>query len=165
MNVRPRALGDLEELVEVAARVRKIDGYPVYLRDNDFRLFLTRPIPLDAWVAEANGHVVGHVALNSQTHPAAMAVVREAGFSGEVGVVARLLVDPVARRQGLGTRLLERAQAEAVEQGRVPVLDVLASAATAINLYLARGWQQLGRCEFEIPGHGLVEEIIFAAPC
>ena len=165
VRVRPRLTQDLEGLVKVATRVQELDGYPAYLPDNDLHRFLARPVALAAWVAEAAGRVVGHVALNSESHPGAMAVVRDAGIAGEVGVVARLLVDPVARRRGLGARLLEQARAEAIGRGRVPVLDVVASAAPAISLYRASGWQEVGRCEFAItPGQAPVEEIVFAAP-
>jgi hypothetical protein len=50
--VRPRRSSDLDELVELAARVRAMDDYPLYLPDNDFGRFLTEPNPLAAWVAE-----------------------------------------------------------------------------------------------------------------
>ena len=149
-------------LVEVAKRVHESDGYPAYLPDNDFHRFLTRPTALAAWVVEIDGTVAGHVALNSESHPAAMAIVRDAGIGGEVGVVARLLVDPEVRRRGLGARLLEQARAEAARQDRTPVLDVVASATAAIGLYRANGWQELGRCKFEISEHEPIEEIIFS---
>ena len=162
--VRPRLDQDLAELVKVAARVQEVDGYPAYLPDNDFHRFLTRPTALAAWVAEADGRAVGHVALNAESHPGAMTVIRKAGVASEVGIVARLFVDPAVRCMGLGTRLLEQARGEAVRQGRLPVLDVVASAIIAIGMYRSRGWQELGRCEFAALGQMPIEEIIFAAP-
>lgn len=164
MAVRARVAEDLDALVGVARRVRDLDGYPAFLPGGDFYRFLTRPESLAAWVAESDGSVVGHVALNSQSHPAAMAVVRDAGIAGEVGVVARLLVDPLARAQGIGALLLQEARVEAVRRGRIPVLDVVASSTPAIGLYLASGWKELGRCRFEISGHEPIEEIIFVHP-
>jgi GNAT superfamily N-acetyltransferase len=164
VSVRPRLGQDLEALVEVAARVREVDGYPAYLSDNDFHGFLTRPAALAPWVAEVDGEVVGHVALSPESHPEAMAIVRKAGITGEIGVVGRLLVDPAVRRQGLGAHLLEKARDAAVRQSRVPVLDVVVSAAPAISLYRESGWEELGRCKFEVPGDAPIEEVIFGAP-
>lgn len=164
VEVRPRLTTDLGELVEVAARVRELDGYPAYLPGDDLRRFVTCPGSLGAWVAEAEGRVVGHVALNPGSHTEAMEVVRDAGIIGELGVVARLLVEPSVRGCGLGTRLLGQAQAEAIGQDRTPVLDVVASAVAAISLYRASGWYELGRCEFVMPDQAPIEEIVFAAP-
>ncbi|HEV2370314.1 MAG TPA: GNAT family N-acetyltransferase [Acidimicrobiales bacterium] len=160
--IGPRLPEDLKPLVNIAGQVRELDGYPSYLPDDDFHRFLTRPEPVGAWVAVVEGRVVGHVALNSESHAGVMAVIREAGIDDEVGVVARLLVDPAVRRLGMGGRLLEQATAEAVAQGQVPVLDVVVSAGPAIRLYRASGWQELGRCEFAMPGLAPIEEIVFA---
>lgn len=51
--------------------------------------------------------------------------------------VARLLVDPEARRQGVGRNLLEQARRAAVESGHCPMLDVVETpkAEAAISLY------------------------------
>ena len=87
MRVRPRLSRDLEALVEVAARVRDRDGYPAYLPHDDFHGFLTTPAAVAAWVAEVDDTVVGHVALNFESHPAAMAVLRGAGIAGDLRVV------------------------------------------------------------------------------
>ncbi|MGH9920395.1 MAG: GNAT family N-acetyltransferase, partial [Nitrososphaerales archaeon] len=135
MRVRARTTADLDDLVEVAARVRAVDLYPLYLPDDDLHRFLTRPVPLSAWVAEVDHRVVGHVSLNSESNPQVMKVLRQSGITGDVGVVARLLVEPAARRRGLGALLLEQARSEAEAQGRTPVLDVVASATSAIALY------------------------------
>ena len=95
-----------------------------------------------SWVAEVDNRVVGHVALHCESHPRAMETVRVSGITGELGVVARLMVDPSARRRGLGALLLEHARGDAVARGRVPVLDVVASATPAINLYVEQGWKE-----------------------
>ncbi len=164
MTIRARAAVDLTPLVDVAARVRARDGYPAYLPGGDFQRFLTRPPALAAWVVEVDGQVAGHVSLLTESHHQAMAVVRSSGITGEVGVVARLLVDPRFRRRGLGARLLEQARSEAVVRGLVPVLDVVASATAAVGLYRARGWAEIGRCTFALPAGPSVEELVFAAP-
>lgn len=162
MLMRSCAYQDLDELVEVAARVRARDDYPVYLADGDFRSFLTRPPALASWVVEIDDRVVAHVALHSESHHSAMEVIRAYGISGELGVIARLLVDPGERRRGLGTRLLERARNEAVTLGRTPVLDVATTARGAVELYRAGGWREIGRTRFDRPDGPPVEEIVFA---
>lgn len=162
MTIRPRREEDLQGLVHLVARVRDLDGYPPFLPGNDFHSFLTEPAPLASWVADSDNRVVGHVALNGETHPGAIAVARDAGVAGDLGVVARLFVDPAVRRRGYGKLLLERAVGEAVSQGRAPILDVQATAASAIALYRSDGWQELGRCTLAMSGEAPIEEVIFA---
>lgn len=163
-NLRARRDDDLDPLVRIAADVRASDGYPPFLPGGDFHAFLTRPAPLDAWVAEVGGRVVGHVALNAETHPEAMAVVRDAGIPGSLGVIARLFVDRSVRRRGFGQQLLERAVEHAKAVGRMPVLDVHATALAALDLYRSAGWQELGRCAFTLPDVAPIGEVVFGLP-
>ena len=72
--VRRRTDDDLAALVQITARVRATDDYPTYLRGDDYNRFLTRPESLEAWVAERDGRICGHVALNAQVSPGAMQV-------------------------------------------------------------------------------------------
>jgi GNAT superfamily N-acetyltransferase len=65
--------------------------------------------------------------------------------------VAKLLVDPAMRRQGIGRALMQRAEQAAHRLGRsLLVLDTRAGEA-AEPLYRALGWQEAGR----IPGYAL----------
>jgi ribosomal protein S18 acetylase RimI-like enzyme len=166
MVLRERHGEDLEALVAIAARVRARDGYPIFLPGNDFVRFLTRPEPLCAWVAEHDGRVVGHIALNSETSPPVMQLARQHGDDGGIGFVARLLVDPSARRLGHGARLLDHAKRAAIAHGLVPMLDVVAtsSAAAAISLYRRAGWQEVGRTMFTTPDDQPIEELVFLGP-
>jgi GNAT superfamily N-acetyltransferase len=141
--IRPRSPGDMADLVELAAAVRAVDNYPVYLPDDDLARFLTHPTPLAAWVAEFAGRLVGHVATNSSSNQPVMDVIRAAGISAEIGVVARLLVDPGLRRTGIATQLLEQARLSIASLGRMPVLDVVASS-PSVALYRRAGWRELG---------------------
>jgi GNAT superfamily N-acetyltransferase len=92
-----------------------------------------------------------------------MEVIRAAGIGGEVGVVARLLVDPAARRSGIGAALLQKATSHVVSLGLTPVLDVVASAAPAVLLYRSLGWNQIGRVSLDVPGQS-IPELVFALP-
>ena len=162
MLIRPRTRGDMAELVELATTVHAVDDYPVYLPDEDLLRFLTHPTPEAAWVAEAAGRLVGHVASNSHSNQAVMDVIRAAGISDEVGVVARLLVNPGISRAGFGMQLLDQARLSIASLGRTPVLDVFASS-PAVALYRRAGWRELGVATFRVSGQA-ISELVFAFP-
>jgi GNAT superfamily N-acetyltransferase len=84
---------------------------------------------------------------------------------GPVIYVARLLVEPSARRSGIGRALLKQALREAVSSGHVAVLDVvdIPTAAPAIALYRSEGWVETARVSFEL-GDLHLEEIVFTGP-
>jgi GNAT superfamily N-acetyltransferase len=68
-----------------------------------------------------------------------------------VAAIQKLLVDPLARRAGIGRALMRRAEQAARGHGRrILTLDTRAGSA-AEALYRAEAWQELGR----IPGHEL----------
>jgi ribosomal protein S18 acetylase RimI-like enzyme len=163
MDVRRRTDDDLDDLEQLTAHVRAADDYPTYLPGDDYRRFLTRPAPLVAWVAEQGGRICGHVGLVPTMSPLAMQLLHDAGIVGAVGAVARLLVDPDARRQGVGRALLRTAEAEAVAQGRAAVLEVLESSHAAIVLYRRAGWIELGRASLTLPDGRQLDEVVFSA--
>lgn len=71
--------------------------------------------------------------------------------------VAKLLVDPAARRHGLARALTERLEQEAIGAGRTLLtLDTRAGDA-AERLYRSMGWQELG----VIPGYSLTADGTF----
>jgi GNAT superfamily N-acetyltransferase len=165
VQLRGRHAEDLEELDAISARVHAADGYPIYLPERDFIRFLTRPEPLAAWVAEQDGTVVGHVALNAASSPAVMRLARDVVTDGGIAFAGRLLVDPSARRHAVGARLLDRARREAIARRRVPMLDVVdtPSASAAISLYQSEGWREVGRTTFVIDGRE-IEQLVFRGP-
>jgi ribosomal protein S18 acetylase RimI-like enzyme len=71
--------------------------------------------------------------------------------------IAKLLVHRAARRHGVGQRLTERAEAEALAMGRtLLVLDTASQEAE--RLYTRLGWQRLG----SVPGYALYPD---GRPC
>jgi GNAT superfamily N-acetyltransferase len=160
--IRPRTPDDMADPVELATTVRAIDHYPVHLSDEDLARFLTRPIPLAAWVAEFAGRPVGHVATNSRSNRPVMDVIQAAGITGDFVVPARLLVEPGVRRTGIATQLLEQAGVSIAALGRRPVLDVVVSS-PAVDLYRSAGWRELGTATIRIPCRTVSEEV-FASP-
>jgi GNAT superfamily N-acetyltransferase len=149
----------------MARAVHELDGYPVYL-PTDLRTFLVAPDAYGAWVAEESGEVVGHVALHRATTAAALALAAAALERpvGGLGVVARLLVDPVARRRGAGRTLLERAAAEAAARDLWPVLDVVTGLDGAVGLYETCGWTPVGQVTVRLGGHLSSDELVFVGP-
>ncbi|MFD0338928.1 GNAT family N-acetyltransferase [Streptomyces sp. NPDC127117] len=143
--MRRRDVSDLDECVEVLAEVHAGDGYPANWPDRPGE-WLAQPSLYAAWVAELNGHVVGHIGLSrSGAGDAAPAVwSRRSGVSVEnTAVISRLFVSPSARGHGIGALLMARAVQDARKRALHPVLDVLASDTSAAALYERLGWSLL----------------------
>jgi GNAT superfamily N-acetyltransferase len=64
--------------------------------------------------------------------------------ASELGGIARLFVDPGARRKGLARALLAAAVGHARVRGLQPVLDVVDDGKAAIALYEGSGWKLAG---------------------
>jgi GNAT superfamily N-acetyltransferase len=118
-----------------------------------------------AWVAVREERIVGHVALNAETSRPVMALVAKLAPERPALFVARLLVEPEARREGVGRNLLEQARHAAVESGHCPMLDVVETpkAEAAISLYRGDGWEEVGRVPFGRSG-AEVDELVFRGP-
>lgn len=149
MRVRPRRDEDIPELVELAEAVLVADRWPPH-RVGSTRDFIVGSAPLAALVAEDEGTVVGQVLLHENSAPQVMAIAADAlGVDPQTFVVvARLFVDPQARRRGFGQSLLQAAESAARELGRPPILDVWTELEGAIALYEGAGWRRLGEATF-----------------
>ncbi len=158
-----RTEADLVELDGLARKVRGLDGYPVWLPDDDMLRFLAVPASLAAWTAlDDMGVLVGHVALNASSSEAVHEVLRSCGLDDQhVGVVARLFVSPNARRRGVAQVLLGHAATAAREAGLVPVLDVVSTFSPAIALYERAGWTRLGKATVARPDGESIDEVVF----
>lgn len=163
--VRPRVDADLDACVDLAGVVRALDGYPPYL-PGGLREFLATPGALGAWVAEVDGALVGHVALHPDSSAPVMALAAEAtGLpAARLAVVARLLVAPDARRQGLGSRLLGTAAAAARGQDRCPILDVVERFTPAHALYERAGWRRVGTVVVALADGTSIDEAVYVGP-
>ncbi len=144
VTVRARQAEDLPRLVEVLEAQQPSSGYPVrWPLPMPVEEFVVRAGELGAWVALADGLVVGHASL---LHP--RAGWESEGWTAGTGLavdrlaaVSVLFVDPAFGGQGIGTRLLDIAVARARARGRLPVLDVVQEHSIAADLYRRRGWQ------------------------
>jgi GNAT superfamily N-acetyltransferase len=142
MPIRPRVPEDLPHCVAVLRGVHDVSGYPSSW-PRDPAGWLT-PAGLEAaWVAVHDDSIVGHAAL--VRGPTASCLLHATGrAASELGGVARLFVDPAARRVGHARDLLQTATSHAVTHGLQPVLDVVDDGLAAIALYEGAGWQLAG---------------------
>ena len=165
MIVRPRTDDDLDACVRMATIIQDLDGYPTR-RPLDLRGFLASPDALGAWVAEREGQVVGHVALHRHSTPEVLAMASQALSRpvDQLGVVARLLVSPYARREKIGRTLLNAAASEASRRGRWPILDVVTTFEAAVNLYESCRWARVGQVTFRFHDGGSVDEFVYLGP-
>jgi GNAT superfamily N-acetyltransferase len=165
VELRPRTDDDLDACELLAREVHDIDGYPPRFAE-DLRRFVSVPGALAAWVAEWDGAIVGHVALQPTSSPAVMLLAGEATGRAPkgLGVVARLLVAPAHRRKGLGSTLLGVAAQAAHAQGRWPILDVATHFDAAIALYDGAGWIRAGRVDVHFPDAEPLAEYVYIGP-
>jgi GNAT superfamily N-acetyltransferase len=165
--VRDRRAEDLPRCAEVLHEVHLRDGYPTYWHE-DPQGFVAGRGTLAAWVAVADGALVGHVTLGTADAvavwgPCAEATGRE--LTG-LGVVARLFVAPAARGHGVARALLSAAVDEADCRGLRPVLDVTVDNHEAIDFYERRGWVQVGEATLALadPPGATLAMALYVAP-
>ena len=163
--MRRRTEGDLDACERIARATHGLDNYPVYL-PGDLRSFLASPDAIAAWVADAGGDIVGHVALHTRSTSAVMDLACEAtGLPIErLGFVARLVVAPGTRRAGVGRTLLGTATDEATRRGLQPVLDVVTVHQAAIRLYENAGWILAGKVALQLEDLPRLEELVYLGP-
>lgn len=157
-QIRPRREDDLPALGEALLEQQAASGYPhrdpLPMPPEDF---IVRGTELAAWVGEIDGAAVGHVAALSVREPDDPSLDpgdvdlvrawmcghdRPAAGLGEVGV---FFTATAARGHGIGSALLDVAVAALRERGLAPCLDVLPTSASAVRLYAATGWVEVGR--------------------
>ncbi|WP_327116633.1 GNAT family N-acetyltransferase [Streptomyces sp. NBC_01341] len=163
--VRPRETNDLAEAATVMAAVHESDGYPVEVVE-DPEGWLSPEGLLAAWVAEVDGHVVGHVAVNTPQPMEEVARLwreRSGADNSQFAVLARLFVSGEVRKSSVGKHLMDAATAYARTSGLRLVLEVLTKDAAAIRLYERLGWKRIGEVVHTFGGRQ-VDAVCFVAP-
>jgi GNAT superfamily N-acetyltransferase len=162
---RPRRDDDLAACASLVRAVHAADRYPRYL-PADLAAFLAPPEPYGCWVADGDGDILGHVALIPRGLPAAMELAADAlgKPADQLAVVARLLVSPRARGQGVGRMLLTEATKAAQARGLHPVLDVDTGLTAAIALYESQGWTRAGQVTVTGPDGRTLTEYVYLGP-
>jgi GNAT superfamily N-acetyltransferase len=144
-GLRRRRDKDLRACVRLLRVVHYESRYPFEWPESP-RNWLSDDKVLDAWVVERWAEILGHVAV-AQVGDGTVSAYRWRETTGrqptELAAVTRLFVRPPARRQGVGTALLEAAVSEIRARGRLPVLEILDCNQDAIRLCESQGWRLL----------------------
>lgn len=137
---RPKDLGACGRLLEV---VYYDAHYPAFRPDSP-RAWLDDRDVYDAWVAERQGEILGHVAISAVGRDG-LSALRWRETTGHLPsdllAVSRFFVRPRVRGQGIGTALLDTAAAEIRRRGRVPVLEMISARRDGIPYLGNRHWR------------------------
>jgi len=164
VSIRPRADADLDGCIRVLHKVYASDGYPVQGIDNA-KAFLTGDSLDQAWVAERDGQIVGHVAVSQATDDdVSVALWRRQHPHDHLAVLGRLFVDPNKRAGGVASQLIAAAL-EWAKQAQVRlVMFGLIKDQAAIRLYERLGWSTFGSTTYHYDSGREMEAICFASP-
>lgn len=152
-GLRAREASDLPVLADILTRQQASSRYPfrwpLPMPDVDF---VARSSYENAWVAHEGPRLLGHVAVGIVSEDDFGEIFRD-GLGIEVDrlrSVTTFFTSIEARSLGVGRALLAHAEADIVDRGLVPVLDVLPVHAAASAMYARRGWRTVatGRPEW-----------------
>jgi len=134
MECRPASAEDAGRIAELLEQL----GYPASLEAVARRLQSLEASQADhVWVAERDGTVVGLVAIH---------VSGSLAYDGDVAKVSAIVVDPAARRQGIGEQLMALAEREARRRGCVLLfLTTAERRKDAQAFYRTIGFEETGR--------------------
>jgi GNAT superfamily N-acetyltransferase len=165
VHIRARYAADIDRCLDLARAVHSRDGYPPR-GPVDVATFLAPRQELVAWVAEDAAEIVGHAALHRSGAALTVAcATRHLGLpADDVAVVARVLVAPRARRQGVARALLDQAVGGAHERGLHPILDVATHFDAAIALYEDAGWARVDTLTIEFAALPDLECHVYVGP-
>jgi len=151
--------------LEIAKAIKARDGYPPG-GPVDIENFLAPAAELQAWVAEEDVSVVGHIALHASSDYATTRMASD--YLGvpqsDLALIARFFVDPTCRRSGIGRELLTHAADGAFERGLHPVLDVATELEPAIALYASLSWQRVARVVLDVWDEPPIAMYVYVAP-
>lgn len=166
MQIRLRTDADIDACVAVMRQTHEVDRYPVYGANVTAEFLVARRRELQAWVAELDGQIVGHVSLHRAEDDATLPPAQAASSRPAAGLafLSRLLVSPDARRLGLARRLVQTAVDHAHAGDLRPVLEVVTDASGAIALYESLSWKRIGALALPIPGHPPLDVYLYLAP-
>jgi predicted DCC family thiol-disulfide oxidoreductase YuxK/GNAT superfamily N-acetyltransferase len=142
-GLRRRRPGDVGACVRLLRVVFYDDRYPMTWPDGA-RSWLDGEDVVDAWVVERRGEILGHVAV-TRTALDPLSALRWRELTGQppdrLAAVSRLFVRSRARREGIGTALLDAALHGIRHRGLTPVLELVSAWEGAVGLVESRGWR------------------------
>ncbi|KAF2965564.1 hypothetical protein GQX73_g8020 [Xylaria multiplex] len=145
-SIRRRNDEDIPACVEIMKVVYQSSGYPVGGVDNALNELRTDDC---AWVAEDNGVIIGHVAMNrAREDYVNVPLWLEKHPGADVAVLARLFVDVKSRGRGAATKLIRTVEEEARNKGQRLLILALVKDQNAIRLYRSLGWEHYATTVF-----------------
>ena len=165
MRIRRRKDSHLAATVRLLGLVSNETGYP-NPRPASRHEWLIGDDVLDAWIAEQEGRIQGHVAIKrADGDPTVALRWREVTGrpASELAGVSRFFVRSSARGRGLGTALLETAVDEARARGLLPVAEMVSTSRRGIALFDRLGWRMVAMYPYGERGDGL-EAYLYVAP-
>jgi GNAT superfamily N-acetyltransferase len=149
VRIRRRHEGDLHACTRVLRGISSGGKYPLP-RPVSHRGWLSDDV-LDAWVAERQGTILGHVAI-ARVGTGTASSMRWREVTGrptdDLALVSRFFVRLPDRGHGLGTALLAAAVSGARSRGLVPVADAVSPSRFGAPIYGHHGWRLAARDPF-----------------
>ncbi|KAI1421121.1 acyl-CoA N-acyltransferase [Xylaria sp. FL1777] len=160
--IRLRKDEDLAACVEIMTAVYHTSGYPVGGVENALEELRTDD---QAWVAEDNGVIIGHVAMNKARETYVnVALWLERYPQADVMVLGRLFVHPERRGRGAATKLIRTVEEEARSKGKRLLILALVKDQDAIRLYRHLGWEHYATTVFRWGKGNEIDAECFASP-
>jgi len=164
VTIRPRTAEDLDSCIEVLRHVYDKDGYPVQ-GTKTAKAFLTQAHTQQAWIAERDSQIIGHVAVSEASEKdVSVKLWRKRHPDVPIAVLERLFVDPEGRGGGVASKLMAATVDWARERQIRLVLFGLIKDQGAIRLYERLGWVEFGKTEFRWGDGQSMEATCFASP-
>lgn len=162
ISIRRRTEEDIDGCVSLLQHIQDTDGYPqgvVNLRE-----FLTKDYIEDAWIAESNGKIIGHISTGQPSEDLAVDLwkKRHPGDNA-VAVLSRLFIDSNYRNKGISDKLVEAAVSFNASKGMRLLLWVVVANEAAIRLYDRLGWTRFGSMTYTYEDGRTMQAICFAS--
>lgn len=162
--IRPRTAADLDDCAGVLRLVHAHSGYPVQGCDNA-KAFLTGGPIEQAWIAEQDSQIVGHVAVSKATEDdVSVALWRKQHPDSPVALMERLFVHPEKLGGGIATRLIQTASSWSRDAGCRLVLFALVKDQAAMRLYERLDWTRFGEAVYQWGDGGQMDAVCFVGP-
>ncbi|NUR06991.1 MAG: GNAT family N-acetyltransferase [Nocardioidaceae bacterium] len=140
-GIRPRRPRDIGSCARLLRRAYFEGRFPEH-GEQDPRDLLAGDDVLEAWVAESEGEIVGHVALSTLDHASTYRWREVTGHDpDDLVAVSCLFVRPRSRGVGIGATLLGVAASAVWAEGRIPVIEVVSESPQVPALYGESGWR------------------------
>lgn len=164
METRLRTGKDLDGCVDCLKHVYAKDRYPVQGVANA-KAFLTGPAVQQAWVAESDHNIKGHVAASKASESdVSVALWWQKHPDSKIAFLGRLFVDPDSRGSGVAARLIAEAMNWAKERGIRLVLFALEKDRDAARVYERLGWTHFGTTVYRYGDSLQMDALCFVSP-